>query len=90
MIGRVRFVSRAEVKDFSSAAVIAAAAPEYLAALEPADEYELVGRWHIEPFAVHFFFFKHDGLVDTVRDGMCRVDHPKALPFLCFTPFEIA
>lgn len=90
MVGWVCFMSRPEVENFSAPAVIATSASEYLTALEPADKYEVVGGRYIEAFAIHLFFFEHNALPESFRNGVRRVDHPEALSFLCFAPFEIA
>src|SRR4051794_33304875 len=53
MVGRVRLVAWSEVEDAATAALVAATAPEDLAALEPADQDERVGGRDVEVLAIH-------------------------------------
>src|SRR4051812_28839926 len=62
VIDRELLVARAEVKDAAGAAAVAASAAEHLAALEGADEHELVWRRDVEELAVHLVVGDHDRL----------------------------
>ena len=57
VVGRNGFVTRTEVEDLTAASLVGAAAAEYFAAAEPADEDEFVGLGNEEVFAVGFFVF---------------------------------
>ena len=85
-----RLVTGAEVEDLAPAAVEAAATAEYLAALEPANEYQCVRIGYIEPFAVHFCVWNLEILTQSGGYWMPRLDDPDALFLTYLTPFEVA
>ena len=60
VISRNRLVSRAEIEYFSVAAAICHAGAEYLAALKPGDEEQLVGSRNFKRLAVYLFFRQLD------------------------------
>ena len=69
---------RLEIEDLAGAAVETAAAAEYITARKPADEDQLIGRWNIKVFAVHFLMRNFEILGQPSDDGMPRVNHPQA------------
>src|SRR5690349_18152133 len=85
-VNRVLLVPRAEVKDAPSAAVEAAAAAKHLAALERADEDELVRRRDVEELAVHLLVGDDEGLRDTRSDRMVWADGPDDLALAHLAP----
>src|SRR3954451_6821331 len=88
--GRVGLVPGPEVEDAPAAPFVAAAAPEDLAALEPADQDEAIGRGDVEVLAVHLLVVDHEGLAKPGSDRMRRVDDPDPLAFAHLAPFEVA
>lgn len=68
------------MEDLALVAPVAAAAPEYFPALEPADEFQLVGSRHPEALAIHLRVRNLEVLADPRGDGMTRLNHPH--PFL--------
>src|SRR5437773_11111870 len=89
-VRRVRLVTGPEVEDPAPAAVVAAAAPEHLAALEPAHEDELIGGGDVEELAVHFLLPDYERFAEPRRDRMRGIDHPESLPLPGFAPLEVA
>ncbi len=90
VICRVHFVARTEVEDLAPPAVPRAPASEYLAALEPANEYDLLGRGHVETLTVHLLVIQHDDWLQSCRDGMVRIDYPEIFHLVVFPPHEAA
>src|SRR6476659_7066494 len=76
VIGRVGLVARPEVEDATPAALVATAAAEHLAALEPAHEDEAVGRRDVEVLAVHLLAIDVEPLAQAFRDRMARIHDP--------------
>jgi hypothetical protein len=77
--GRIALVAGTEIENLSEAALIAAAAAKRLAAREPANENQLVGRGNIEAFAIGFLVLQLDVFRQIPRDGVSRLDDPNAL-----------
>src|SRR6476646_4610387 len=86
IIDRIGFVAWTEVKDFAVAAFPGAARTENLAALEPGDENDLVGRRHCERFAIHFDVLDFEIAINSAGDWMRRVANPKPFPFAGLAP----
>ena len=86
IIDRIGFVAGTEVKDFAVAAFPGAPRTENLAALEPGDENNLVGRRHCERFAIHFDVLDFEIAIDPARDRMRRVANPEPLLFAGLAP----
>src|SRR4051812_20357160 len=59
-ICRVRLVTGRKIEDPAAAALVAAAAPEHLAALKPTDQDEPIGRRHVEGLAVHLLVLEEE------------------------------
>src|SRR5689334_10714592 len=87
-VNRVLLVPRAEVEDATCAAVEAAAAAKHLAALERADEDELVRRGDIEELAVHLLVGDDEGLRDTRSDRVRWADRPDDLALAHLAPAQ--
>ena len=83
MVGGKGFVSRLEIEDLSMTASPGAAASEYLAALEPTKENNLLGRGNVEHFAVHLLRVENEGLVNSCGDWVIGLDGP-ALSFRAY------
>ena len=88
VVRRVRLVAGLEVEDATAAALVAATAPEHLAALEPADQHEPVWSRDVEVLAVHLLVLDVERLAEAGRDRMPRVHHPHPFPLARLAPFE--
>jgi len=86
----VRLVAGLEVEDPAAAALVAAAAAEDLAALEPADQHEAVGGRDVERLAVHLLLLDHEGFAEPLRDRVRPIDHPQPLALAGFAPGQVA
>src|SRR5256885_13513847 len=86
IIDRIGFVAGTEVKDFAVAAFPGATGAENLAALEPGDKNNLVGRRHCERFAIHFDVLDFEIAINPVRDWMRWVANPEPFPFAGLAP----
>ena len=80
---RIGFVTGLEIEDLSMTASPGAAASEYLAALEPTKENNLLGRGNVEHFAVHLLRVENEGLVNSCGDWVIGLDGP-ALSFRAY------
>src|SRR5581483_3489596 len=89
-VGRVALVARPEVEDLAAAARVAAAAAEDLAALEPANEHQRLGRGDVEALAVHLLLGQLDRLAQASRDRVAGLEHPDPLVVVGFAPLEVA
>src|SRR3954470_12000134 len=89
MVRGVRLVAGSEVEDAATPALVAAAAPEDFATLEPADEDEPVGGRHVEVLAVHLLVVEDERLGQTGGDGMAGIDDPDAFAFVGLAPLEV-
>ena len=82
-------MSRAEIEDFTRAAIEAAAAPEDLATLEPADEDKLVRRRYIEGLTVHLGMLELKVIADPVSYWVSSGYNPESLPLANFPPLQV-
>src|SRR5690349_16697826 len=76
VVGWVALVPWAEVEDLAAAAVVAAAAAKDLAALEPADEHQRIGRRDVKVLAIHLFLRKLEVRPQPISDRVARLQHP--------------
>jgi len=77
--GLVGLVTGLEVEYSAVAAGEGATASEYLSAVEPTEEYYLVGLGNIKALAVHLFGLENEGLVNACGDRVVLLDGPDAL-----------
>ena len=89
LVGGIGFVSGLKIEDLAVAAGERTTAAEDLAAVEPTDKNDVIGRGNVESLAVHLLGLKHKGLGHTRRDGMVGRNSPDSLSCLV-TPLEIA
>src|SRR6185437_11421615 len=80
----------AEIDDSPASARPGAAAAEDFSAGKAADQDRFLGLGDIEEFAVHFFFFENEMIVDAVQDWMARAGDPENLSLADVAPFQIA
>ena len=78
----------AEVKYFSGTALEGNAGAEHFTAFKPGHENGFEGFGNGEGLAIHFLVFDLDILAKASGDGMVAVDHPQALNFPRFAPFQ--
>ena len=83
-------MTRTEVEDLASASLECAAAAEYLAAAEPADEQKLVRRRDHKMLAIGLLMRQHDLFADALHDRVALVDDPQDLTVAGFTPLQCA
>ncbi|MMZ60509.1 hypothetical protein D1872_226080 [compost metagenome] len=88
MVHREGFMTRAEIEDLAQPSLIAAAAAENFAALEPGDEHQLIRGRDFKAFAVHFFLWNFNILAQSPRDRMARLNDPDPLFFPVIPPFQ--
>ena len=82
VVNREGFMTGTEVENLALVTAIRYAAAEHFAALEPADEDQLVGSGNVEAFAVHFFVGDDDFFIrQAVHNGMGGIDDPQ--DFFC-------
>src|SRR6266478_943860 len=86
IIDRIGSVAGTEVKDFAVAAFPGTTRAKNLAALEPGDENNLVGRRHGERFAIHFDVLDFEIAIYPARDWMRRVANPEPFLFAGLAP----
>ena len=77
--GLVGLVTGLEVEYSAVTAGEGATASEYLSAVEPTEEYYLVGLGNIKALAVHLFGLENEGLVNACGDRVVGLDGPDAL-----------
>ena len=65
-----------EIEYLTKTALEGDTAAEYVTALEPADEYYLIGSGNVEELTVHLLLVQHEVERDTLCDGMCGVNGP--------------
>ena len=76
-----------KVKNPAVAALPAAAATKNLAALKPGQKNDLVRRWNVKPFAVHFCLREFNVFADALRNRMAGFNIPQPFFFSRFPPF---
>jgi len=85
-IGRKRFVTGPEIKDFTVASLPAAAGSKDFTPLEPGNKYSLVRSGNSERFTVHLLVGNFEVSLDSLGDGMAGVADPKSFFFSGFAP----
>ena len=90
MIGRVAFVTRLEVEDFTVAASVTATGSENLAALIAANKNKLVGFGDAEGLGIGFLVVELYVSVDTLRYLVGGVAYPNIFAVAVFPPAKRA
>ena len=88
LVGGIGFVSGLEIEDLAVAAGERTTAAEDLAAVEPADENDLVGIRIVERLPVHFLIFKEKTVFHAFSDRMIGLYFPDAFTGIV-APFEV-
>ena len=81
MISGISLVTGLEIEYLSVSSCPGTTASEDLAALEPTEEYCLLGLGNVKSLAVHLFGIEHEGLVNTGSDRMIGLDAPDPFSF---------
>ena len=76
----------AEIEDSPGSARPGAAAAKDFSAGKAADQDRFLGLGDIEEFAVHFFFFENEMIVDAVKDRMTGPGDPENLALADVAP----
>lgn len=86
VIDRVGLVAGAEIEDFTTPPVKAAAAAEDLAALKPTDKHQRIGRGDVKMLTVHLGLRDFKIFAQSGGNRMARLDHPETFFFTQFSP----
>ena len=90
MIGGMGFMAGAEVEYFAFAPYVTAAAPENLAAFEPAHKNQGLGIRDIKELTVHFFMRKFEVFRQAFGYRMAGMGDPEPFLLSCFPPGKYA
>src|SRR5262249_23035962 len=90
VVSRIRLVAGAEIEYFAAPTLVAAAATEDFAALEPAYEDQHVRCGNIKWLAVHLLLGDFDIISDAFHNRMSWFAHPQPFGLSGLAPFQIA
>ena len=90
MICRICLVTGLEIENFSISATECRAAAERLAALVPADEYQMLGLGDTERLGVHLLVRNFNISAESAADRVRRIADPQTFEITVFTPADIA
>src|SRR5690554_1666282 len=84
----MRLMTGSKIKDLAATAVIAAPAAKHLSPLVPTDEHKSVRLRYIKPFPIHFRLRNLKIVVESLGDGVPRLNHPNTFLLPGFAPPE--